>query len=287
MKLEPRTKRLLQTAIHVSSYVAPALTVKFIWALFNTPLVASKPTASQAEQLAKAKLGKVTFGQSELTTYRWGENGPTILALHGWGGRAHVFGDLIPALLEAGFSVVSFDAPGHARLGQRTNMMEYSSAVRAVARDIGPVWGLVGHSFGAFTAAYTAPKLAHLKALALIGTPDRLDFLLEYARQIMDAPEHIWERLGHRIEKLSGEPVEDHATSLYLRAQNLPKIVIHDTDDKEVPIQLAREMASQLQAEIFETSGFGHHRILHSTAVAEKLSDFFKRELSQPQDNVD
>lgn len=269
----------MQTAIRVSSVLAPTLTVRFVWGLFSTPLVASRPTPSQARQLSRARVGKVRFGQRNLKTYRWGSHGPLILAAHGWGGRAHVFGDLVPALLKAGFSVVSFDAPGHERLGQRTNMMEYSSAIRAVAREVGPIEGIMGHSFGAFTSAYTAPKLPGLKALAMIGAPDRLDFLLQYARDLMDAPEHIWERLGRRIEKLSGEPVEDHATSLYLRSQSLPKLVVHDTEDREVPVQLARELASQLEAELFETSGFGHHRILQSEEVGEKLALFFKSHL--------
>lgn len=187
-----------------------------------------------------------------------------------------MFGDLLEPILEKGFSVVAFNAPGHYRLGQKTNMLEYSSAIRSVAREIGQVDGLLGHSFGAYTSAYTAPKLPDVKALAMIGAPDRLDFMLDYARRLMDAPPHIVRNLEGRIEELSGEPVHDHATHLYLSDWDRPKLVVHDTEDRDVPVVRAREMAALLAADYFETRGFGHHRILQSQEVAQELASFFE-----------
>ena len=117
--------------------------------------------------LSKASPFQVAFGRRKLDGFRWGEDHhPTLLAVHGWGGRAHVFGDLVGPLLANGFSVVSFNAPGHYRMGQKTNMLEYSSAIRAVARELPSVDGLFGHSFGAFTSAYTASKLQNVKAVS-------------------------------------------------------------------------------------------------------------------------
>ena len=267
---------LVKLALRLAAAVAPSLAVNFTWRVFCTPLVASRPTPSQGEVLSQALAFKVNFGRHKLRCYRWGEaHRPTLLAVHGWGGRAHVFGDLIAPLLRAGFSVVSFDAPGHARRGQRTNMLEYSSAIRAVCRELGHVQGIMGHSFGAFTSAYTASKLPDLKAVALIGAPDRLEFILNYAGEMLSAPQHIMRKLEGRIEKLSGEPMEAHCTVKYLKDLSLNKLIIHDTDDRDVPVERARRLAQNLTAAYQETQGLGHHRILHSQDVGERLARFF------------
>lgn len=272
-------QRTIQVTLRLLAVMAPSAAASLTWRLFCTPFVASQPTPSQQQTLAQAKAFSVAFGRHSLNCYRWG-SGPTLLAVHGWGGRAHVFGDLIPDLVNAGYSVVSFDAPGHYRLGQKTNMLEYSSAVRAVCRDIGPVVGLMGHSFGAFTSAYSAGYLPDLKALALIGAPDRLHYILDYAGQLMFAPRSVMQKVEKRIEKLSGEPVERHATRHYLERNELPKLVIHDTDDREIPVEHARAMATSLNADFLETSGYGHHRILHSPDVGRRLTDFFDRHIA-------
>ena len=269
-------QKVVQNALRFTATVAPSVASQLTWRLFCTPLWASEPTPSQKAALERARPFEVLFGRQRLKCFRWGEaTQPTLMAIHGWGGRAHVFGDLLQPLLDKGFSIVSFHAPGHYRLGQKTNMLEYSSAIRAVAREIGRVDGIFGHSFGAFTSAYTAPKLPGVKALAMIGAPDRLDFMLDYARRLMDAPDHIVRNLEGRIEKLSGEPVDDHAAHLYLAGQKLPRLVVHDSKDRDVPIARAVEMAKHLKAEMFQTDGYGHHRILQSPEVAEKLASFF------------
>lgn len=278
MLLRTAKKKLLHTGIRSASRLAPNVTSNLLWRLFCTPLVASKPTPSQAAQLARAERLEVPFGHKKLTVYRWPGNGPVLLAVHGWGGRAHVFGDLIPRLCEH-FTVISFDAPGHGRLGQRTNMMEYSSAIRAVCRNAGPVKALLGHSFGAFTAAYTASKLPDLEALALVGAPDRLEYMLDYAQKALSAPDHIRRHLEKRIEKLSGEPVTEHSTTAYLQRVDCSILFVHDHDDREVPVVRAKSMAARTNAELLLTKGYGHHRILTAQEVAEGLSDFFCRQV--------
>ena len=272
-------RRVFHSAVETLSHLAPTFVAQLAWVLFCTPLVASRPTESQARQLSLAQKRPIRFGRRHLNVYTWGDTGPIILAAHGWGGRAHVFGDLIPTLVSTGFRVVSFDAPGHRRLGQRTNMLEYSSAIRLVARRIGPVLGIIGHSFGAYTVAYTAPLLPDIEGVALIGAPDRLDFMLDYAQEMLTLPNLIMESLERRIEKLSGMPVEEHSVKAYLKGSTFPKLLIHDTDDKDVPVERARNLVDQIDASYEETTGFGHHRILQSEVVATKLAKFFNSSL--------
>src|SRR4051794_6933179 len=46
------------------------------------------------------------------TALSWGD-GPTIFLVHGWGGHAGQFRSFVPALVQAGYSVIALEAPAH------------------------------------------------------------------------------------------------------------------------------------------------------------------------------
>ena len=76
------------------------------------------------------RLGESGFargGGDEIAVYAWG-NGPTILCVHGWGGRATNFAAFIGPMVAAGFRVVAFDAPGH---GQSSGTLSSGPAIAA------------------------------------------------------------------------------------------------------------------------------------------------------------
>ena len=56
---------------------------------------------------------RLPFDGGKLAVTTWGEDGPAVLLMHGWGGaRAQMTGFVIP-LLDAGYRVVAFDQPAH------------------------------------------------------------------------------------------------------------------------------------------------------------------------------
>lgn len=269
----------LRAAFQLGARVTPRLAGRVGWTLFCTPFKASKPTSLQKAVLNQAQVSSQRFGDRRLKVYRWGEEGPVVLMVHGWGGRAHVFGQMVLELRARGMSVVAFDGPAHNGRGGRTNMLEYASALKQVARGFGPVRGMVGHSFGAMTAAFSAKDLEKLQGLALIGAPDTLEFVLGRAQQLMNVPGPVMDYIYGRVEKLSGRPVSSHATSLYLDASPTPLLLVHDHDDKEIPFPLARSMAARLEAEFMATEGLGHHRILNCPQVATRVAEFLEARL--------
>jgi pimeloyl-ACP methyl ester carboxylesterase len=50
----------------------------------------------------------------KLAVVEWGE-GPVILCVHGWSNRGLRFSPLIEVLADAGYRLVTFDAPAHGR----------------------------------------------------------------------------------------------------------------------------------------------------------------------------
>ena len=62
---------------------------------------------------------------------------PPVLLLHGWDGRAAQMISFVEPLVDAGYAVLAVDAPAHgASAGRQTNMLEWSLALRAIARRL-------------------------------------------------------------------------------------------------------------------------------------------------------
>ncbi|MFW6193451.1 MAG: alpha/beta hydrolase [Gemmatimonadota bacterium] len=60
-----------------------------------------------------------------MATYAWGEEGPTVLLVHGWSSHTGHMTGFVDPLLRRGFRVVAFDGPAHGRSpGARTDIFE-------------------------------------------------------------------------------------------------------------------------------------------------------------------
>ena len=108
-------------------------------------------------------------GTVSLACWSWGD-GPTVFLLHGWGGRAGQLGAFVQPLLQAGYSVLAFDAPAHGQsTGETTSAPTFARALRAVVQRFGPAHAVIGHSMGGWSAAFALLQGAQIERLALIG----------------------------------------------------------------------------------------------------------------------
>jgi len=107
-----------------------------------------------------------------LAATSWGE-GPTVLLVHGWNSRGTHWGAYVDALTEAGFRAVAVDAPGHGDSpGDHCHALEYGLRLIEVGRQVGPLAGIVAHSFG---AGATAIALGRGLRADRIGSPCSAD----------------------------------------------------------------------------------------------------------------
>ncbi len=92
----------------------------------------------------------IPFGAGKLTGWRWGWRGPTVLLVHGWAGRGRQLGAFAAPLVEAGYRVVAYDAPGHGlSTGPRPSQPEMADAAASMVRHLDGVAAIVAHSVGA------------------------------------------------------------------------------------------------------------------------------------------
>jgi len=249
------------------STLAPALAAQLADRLFVTPPRAHRP-AAEIDLLATARARPLGVGDRRVETWLWGE-GPSVLLVHGWGGRGAQLGALVGPLVARGFSVVTFDAPGHGASDRgRVAIPEMTSAIRAIADSRGPLAALVAHSVGATAAARALYEGLEVGAVVLVGPAADLATPALRFSETLGFPRDVRERMQRRIEERGGRPWSAFDVTALAPALAVPLLVIHDRGDAEVPWQHGMAIARAWRgAEMLMTEGLGHRRILRDPDV--------------------
>jgi pimeloyl-ACP methyl ester carboxylesterase len=249
------------------SAVAPALAARIAEWLFTTPPRARRPGA-EIELLATARARPLHVGGRRIETWAWG-TGPSVLLVHGWGGRGAQLGALVDPLVARGFSVVTFDAPGHGASDAGTvTLPEIMSAIRVVAESRGPLAAIVAHSVGATAAVRALWEGLAAGAAVLIGpAADLVTPALRFSETFGFSRE-VRERMHRRIEERVGRSWSVFDAVELAPSLPVPLLVVHDRGDAEIPWQHGAAIAGAWRgAEMLMTEGLGHRRILRDPDV--------------------
>jgi pimeloyl-ACP methyl ester carboxylesterase len=226
----------------------------------------------------KASHRSLKCGVNELSVYAWG-SGPTILLVHGWGSHATHMGRMVLPLVDAGYRVIAFDAPAHGlSSGTTTDLVEFARSIAAVAADAGPLHAIVAHSFGAAMALYAARDWGvDTRKMVLISTFEHFNWFLDaFAGQIGLTPE-VLQRVRDMQEQRYGGRLDWSRMSVVdmARTAGLQLLVIHDEDDKEIPVAHGLAVAgARLDACFRRTRGLGHQLVVRNAAVITHVVDF-------------
>jgi pimeloyl-ACP methyl ester carboxylesterase len=231
-----------------------------------------RSTRRERELLERAGRSFVPGPFGEIAVWHWGE-GPRVLLAHGWGSNAGRLTPFVAGLMDAGFGVSAFDAPGHGvSPGRFASLPDFVEALGLVARSVSPV-ALLGHSLGAAACALALRSGVGGRAAVLLSPPaDPAGFTRRYARW-MRLPPAAAEVMRNRLECRYGAPLG--AYRLLDRGPGVPTLIIHDRGDIRIPIADGRALARAWPyTEILETRGLGHHRILKDPFVLRRAAGF-------------
>ena len=268
--------RILQTVFRGLGPVFPGLMGGWAYRLwFRT----RRYTGSVAEQSVAGNAEYTTLPVEGIpvAVYRWGA-GPVIVFVHGWSGRAIQVAAFVEPLTAAGYCVIAFDAPAHGKTpGGRTNILEFTSALKAIDASYGPLHGVITHSFGGMALAYALRQGVDAGRVVCLGAPARLEFLVERFARMLTLPDPVLTNLRSRLEKrFTANVWELMSTDSNARALTMPALIVHDRDDREVPWRQGKMIAAAWPgAQWLETRRLGHRGILRDAATVKAVVDFF------------
>lgn len=255
--------RWVRAGFSASSQLAPKLTARVAERLFRkTRRRKTRPGERDVLQAASATT------LAGMKAWSWGE-GPTVLLVHGWNGRATQLGAFVSPLVARGYRVVAFDAFGHGESpGSFLSLPELATCIRQVADELGGVYGVIAHSLGGAATTFALAKGLEIERAVFVSPPaDPREFLAIFSAALGISDE-VRALTKQRVEQRLGSAMEDMRATALAPSMKTPLLVIHDRDDKEVPARVGQSIADAWpDAELMLTEGLGHQRILRDETV--------------------
>ena len=207
--------------------------------------------------------------------------GPTVLLVHGWGERAASLGALIAPLTSAGYRVVGIDMPGHgdsAHITAQPNLYVAAETIQDVARQLGDVSAVIGHSVGGHSTMMALHKGLEVDSVVLLSPSSHLGHALTRFEELLSLPPRATAGLKRKIERRFGETIwEDTAGTELVRGANVPALIVHDREDPQVPLEDSETLASSWPgAALVTTEALGHGRILRDDNVIAQTVSFIE-----------
>lgn len=260
----------------------PAWASQFAIHLFATPIRHKWPKREH-ELLASAITTDLQWNGTaqRIRVYQWGTGAKKALVVHGWSGRGTQLVRIINALVTEGFTVYSYDAPAHgASDGKKALMTDFVKCNHLLHTLYGPFDACIGHSLGSMSLFNAISEGLPTKCFVGIGSGNSVWHIIELFVKNLQLQPKMVDRIIRDIERKYQLPkrLVDYSAFSCAPKIDLPVLMIHDIEDKEVPIGAMRTMQGKLRnLETMETKGLGHRKILGDQKVIERCMAFIQK----------
>ncbi len=282
-KHKKKNTRIIPSVVNFGKFLqflAKPLAAEFMLKLFQTPIKHEMPNREQImfKSALKERL-KIPGINKEIQVYNYGYSKKKILILHGWAGRGTQLFTISDKLLENGYMVISIDGPAHGfSEGKRTNMTEFIKTIKTVQKKYGPFTAAIGHSFGGMVLLKCTKEFLKINKLVVIGTANDIkEIIHDLARKLKLKPSTA-NYVLHKLQKQFKNNLETLTSEASAKCIDIPALVIHDTDDKEVPVSCAYKIRRNLSnGSLLITHNLGHQRILKDISVQNRIIEFLNQ----------
>jgi pimeloyl-ACP methyl ester carboxylesterase len=186
-------------------------------------------------------------------------------------------GGFAESLVKAGYRAVAFDAPGHGRTrGNHTTIFRIIEAMQAVVEEVGPLRGILAHSFGGMAVARALRTRLMAVRVVCVSPSAQMRFLVDSFSSTLHLPPRTRKVFEQLLEKDFGADIWTELSADMNAAElSAPALIIHDEDDKEVPSQQGECLAKAWPgARFILTRGLGHRRILYNREIIQTAVNF-------------
>lgn len=261
----------------VLNWISPYLASKFASKLFLTPLKYKLPNREKSmDRNTKQSVIRMPKSEKDIVVYEYGKSNKKILLVHGWSGRGTQLSIIADALLEQGFSTISFDAPAHGKAPGKMSMMPYFiEAIHFLNKKYGPFQAIIGHSLGGMSTLKAIKEGVPTEKAVIIGTANSVTAITKEFVQNLHMDKEVAHLMKSSFDEKFGQDMDNYSGAISAQSVSIPTLVIHDKDDVDVHYKCAEEIHNQLKnSELYLTKGLGHRRILGDEKVINKITTF-------------
>lgn len=259
--------------------ISSRLATLFAAKLFSTPLKFKVPERElMMRESAKNKLIRIDAIKKKVMVYTYGYSKKKVLLVHGWSGRGTQLYQIADKILENKMMVVSFDAPAHGlSSGKNTTMIDFVKSIQQIDKEFGPFEAAIGHSFGGMSLLNSISEGLKLNSLVIIGADNSIPEIIKSFVKKIELKPGIAGKLESYYNKKLGIKMEDHSSQKAAINVKIPTLVIHDSEDRFVPVSSAISIRQNLKyGELLITNGLGHHKIFKDKQIIQRILEFIK-----------
>ena len=210
-----------------------------------------------------------------VAAWAWG-SGPTVLLVHGWEGRGSQLGSFVQPLVEAGYRVLTFDAPAHGDSGGRhSTLREFVRAIEAAERASGGLHGVIAHSFGCPAVSWALERGLRTNGVCFVAPPASLEMAPDFFGAVTGMTPEAVHAMKLCVARMVGISFEELRLENYGPRMRTPLYIVHDQDDVDVELANAQRYLEHWPgASLCVTRGLGHRRVLNDQSVLDNVVEF-------------
>lgn len=289
-------RKLIETVDYARlSQTAPALAGDLAYLRFCTPRLSERRagnhhvlTSRARFHLRQAEWSWIETPAGPIRSFIFAPEGKPargdVLIVHGWTSEASFMAVIAEQVRRAGFRAHVIDCPAHGLSpGERTSLIGCAHSV-AAALDVAQPRAIIAHSMGCLAALMALEgrppmqRQVSTEKLVLIASPERFQMVTQEHGDhlgLTPAAQRVFER---HLERIAHRDIASFRASALLASLNLPTLLLHGADDREVRPECSRQIdAANESASLQILSGLDHRRVLYAPpgirAATKFLSD--------------
>jgi len=258
--------------------------------------VSTKKAAAKAldffltpQQRVKKRSPKI-FGQAEklqfdlenisIRGYRWNHHaGKKVLIIHGFESSILNFDHYVHPLINKGYEVLAFDAPGHGISGGKTITAPlFAEMITAIHENYGPVHSFIAHSFGGLALSLALENIKHDETwkVVLIAPATETKTAIDQFFHLVQLNGKVRKEFDKLITELGGHSAEWYSIHRAIKNTRARVLWLHDEDDEQTLLSDALKVKEENlpNVKFIITKGLGHRRIYRDHTIIEEILKF-------------
>lgn len=252
---------------------------EFAAAVFLHPVRGARKMPRELAYLRGAERLALPTSYGTLAAWQWGaRERPLVGLLHGWEGHGAQLGAFAAPLVDAGFRVLTFDAPGHGESpGDECSAPMVGRVVVELEAQVGRFAGLVAHSMGAAAAAMAVTRGVQPRGLVFLAPPLSQDDRVGRMARRCELDPATATAFAAAVERRTGLALEEADMRHVARRTPCPLLALHDPEDQDAAYADTEAfVAAWRGARLVPCPGRGHHRILATPEVVRQAVEFLR-----------
>ena len=269
--------KLLGRYLNLLAMIAPEQAGRFGLALFCRPF-RGKITARQRQFLESGNHFTFSHEKETIAGYSWGSGAKKILLLHGWQSHTYRWKIYVEQLVDQGYTVFAFDAPGHGlSTGKFLSVPLYSEVIERMIVRIGKPDVIVAHSIGGFAALYTLHRNPSLSSdqLIVMAAPGEATEFFEFYKTSLNLSQRSLDLTIKRFTERFKNGPDYFSSARFVSTLTIAGLIIHDEGDDETSVHHAKRVHQNWRnSKLLITKGLGHN--LKSVEVVKEVVQFIR-----------